>query len=331
MLVRLFRGTTPGIVVLIVLIGLASWLGALTGKHESISSSGSVTGTMPLYYLLVDALGTNGFPGVFLSFLLVLLTGLLLVNFNTSIFFINERTFLPSLFYFLLTGFFTSTQSFNPVLPAALLLMLAFWRIVDSYRKQETAYNFFDAAFLIGTSTLFYANMIWFAILPFIGIALLRTGNIKEIFLALLGLLAPFTLVTGFYYVTGRDLMGLYETFRGNLFNSIDAHSFTKLEIASLVLLGLMTLTGLVLLFSGMGNMKIKSRKTFSLLIWSFLISIVVYAAVPGASVEIVYILILPLSYIFTYFFLFMKRKVVAEVAMWLLLAIIAIQQIMVL
>ena len=60
-----------------------------------------------------------------LSFLMVSLMAFLLVNFNTTVFFIHERTFLPALFYVLLGGFFPDHQLLNPVLPASIFLMLA--------------------------------------------------------------------------------------------------------------------------------------------------------------------------------------------------------------
>ena len=124
----------------------------------------------------------------------------LLVNFNTTSFFINERTYLPALFYILAGGFFPEYQSLNPALPASLFLMLAIIRIMDGYRKAGIANNFFDAGILISTGSLFYANLIWFGLLIIIGIALIRTVNLSDIAIAILGLLTP-------YLITIRNLL----------------------------------------------------------------------------------------------------------------------------
>ncbi|MBI5008188.1 MAG: hypothetical protein HZB98_00715 [Bacteroidia bacterium] len=59
---------------------------------------------------------------------------------------------------------------------------------------------------------------------------------------------------------------------------------------------------------------KIKSRKTFSLLIWIFIISLVVYLAMPSASVEIIWLLGMPVSYFFSRHFIYGKRKIVSEI-----------------
>ena len=65
--------------------------------------------------------------------------------------------------------------------------MLAIMRIMDGYHISGTAYNYFDAGLLISIGSLFYANLIWFGLLVIIGIALLRTGNLKEILISVLG------------------------------------------------------------------------------------------------------------------------------------------------
>ncbi len=86
----------------------------------------------------------------------------------------------------------------NPAIFGAMFLMLAIRRIMDAYRDPGIAYNFFDAGILIGIGSLFYANLIWFGLLIIIGIALLRTGNIKEIAISVIGLITPYILTLEF-------------------------------------------------------------------------------------------------------------------------------------
>ncbi len=100
--------------------------------------------------------------------------------------------FFRLLMYILFSGFFPSLQTLNPVIPAAVFLMLAIRRIMDGYRKQGTAYNFFDAGILISTGSLFYGDLIWFGLLVIIGIVILRSVNLLELLTALLGLLTPY-------------------------------------------------------------------------------------------------------------------------------------------
>jgi hypothetical protein len=313
MLLRQFKGTGPGTIFLIIVTLSAVWASAFI-KLQSHFSLYFDLYPMPLYGLLSNLIGTNPLPGIIFTLLLVSLMAFFMVNLNTSIFFINERTFLPALIYVLLSGFFPQYQLLNPPIIAAMFLMLAIRRIMDSYRVQGTAYNFFDAGILIAIGSLFYANLIWFGLLVIIGIALIRPGGIIEIAISVIGLITPYILTFGIYYVLGKDLKELLSILEYNLFGKPTDYVFTRLTIVSLIFVGLGTLWSIVFLFSLMNTKKIKSRKTFSLLLWLFFISIGVYFIVPTVSVEIIWITAIPVSYFMTHYFVFVKKKLVPEI-----------------
>jgi hypothetical protein len=218
MLLRLFKGTGPGVIFTIIILLLGVWVSAFLNPETDTISHLSAD-PMPLFGLLIKYTANTFYLGVILSLLMVSLMAFLLVNFNTTDFFINERTFLPAAIYILFSGLFPEFQSLNPALPASLFLIVAFRRIMDGYRKQGTAYNFFDAGILIGTGSLFYANLIWFGLLVVIGIALLRTGNIIEIAISILGLITPYFITFGIFYLTGNEP----EAFLSLIINNISA------------------------------------------------------------------------------------------------------------
>ena len=286
------------------------------------------TDPMPLYGLLKQAINNSHNLGVILSFLIVSLISFLIVNFNTTVFFINERTFLPALIYILLGGFFPDHQLMNPVLPASIFLMITIIRIMDGYHKTGTAYNYFDAGLLISIGSLFYVNLIWFGLLVIIGIALLRTGDLKEIVISILGLLTPYLITFGLYYVAGKDLRVLVKLLENNLFARSTFYPFPRLTIVALLYTGLLVLISLVQLIKHMNTKSIKSRKTFSLMIWTFLISIIVYFAVRSVSIEIVWLASIPVSYFLTHYFVFVKKKLVPEILFTLFFVFILFIQI---
>lgn len=327
MLLRIFKGTGPGVVFLIMLTLITVWISALLNQrlHPRFIYE---TDPMPLYGLLKVLLNNNHSLGVILSFLIASLMAVLIVSFNTNVFFINERTFLPAIFYVLLGGIFPDHQLLNPVLPASVFLLLAIRRIMDGYHVTGTAYNYFDAAMLIGTGSLFYANLIWFGLLVIIGIALLRTGNLKEIVISVLGLLTPWFLTLGFYYVAGKDLRTLIRLIGDNLFLRAPYYPFPAITIIALIFTGGLLMVSALQMIREMNTRKIKSRKTFSLLIWGFLISVVIFIAVPSVSVEIEWITAIPVSYFLSNYFVFVKKKLVPEMLFSLVWVFILLIQI---
>lgn len=313
MLLKLFRGTGPGAILLIALTIMAIWASAFINLHNRFSLYFDLN-PMPLYGLVSSVIGTNPLPGIIFSLFLLAAMSFMLVNLNTSLFFINERTFLPAVIYVLLTGLFPQFQLMNPAVFAAMFLMLAIKRIMEAYRNQGTAYNFFDAGILIGIGSLFYANLIWFGLLIIVGIALLRTGNIKEILISFVGLATPWLLTFGFYYVIGKDLRELSDVFLYNLFGRASDYVFTPVTIVAVVFAGFITTVSIFYLISVMDSKKISSRKTFLLFLWLFLISFGVYFLLPPVSVEMIWITGIPVSYLLAHYFVFIKKKLLTEV-----------------
>ncbi|MBK7131310.1 MAG: hypothetical protein IPH69_00355 [Bacteroidales bacterium] len=313
MLLRFFKGTGPGVILVIVVTLLAVWF------RPFIQLEGHFTlyfdlNPMPLYGLISSLIGTNPVPGIILSLSLVSLMAILIVNLNSTIFFINERTFLPAFIYILLSGLIPQFQLLNPAIFSSFFLMIAIRRIMAAYRIQGTAYSFFDAGILIGTGTLFYANLIWFGLLIIIGIAIMRTGNLKEIAISVIGLLTPFIMTIGIYYVLDKDLGELLSLFEYNLFGKLTSYDFSRLMIVTIIYLGFVLIVSISYLLMVMNTKKIQARKTFFILIWVFLISGLVYVILPSVSVEIIWITGIPVSYFLTHYFIFSRKKLIPEI-----------------
>ncbi|MGA1978561.1 MAG: DUF6427 family protein [Bacteroidales bacterium] len=327
MLSKIFKGTGPGVLFLIALTLGASWADVFIHPRAA-GMPIFETEPMPLYGILKFLLGGHAAPGLIFTMLCLCLVLFLLVNFNTTVFFINERTFLPALFYILIIAVFPEYQIFNPVLPASLFLLLAMRCIINTYRKEGTAYDFFDAGIFISIGSLFYANLIWFGALVIIGIIMLRNANIREIIIALLGMAAPFVLTAGLYYVLGRDPGTLLSMVRDNLFERAPAVDFSRLKVIVLIYMGLMLIVSMVFLLSLMNSKKIKSRKTFSLLIWCFIISLALFFLMPSVSVEMIWITAIPAGYFLTHYFVFQKRKIFVEIVFSLFILLTALIQV---
>ena len=97
MLLRIFKGTGFSVIFLLIITLAALWAGAFL--HPQMPGLPIYeTRPMPLYGLLKGLIGSSQLNGLVVIFSIVCLMLFLLVNFNTTQFFINERTFLPALF-----------------------------------------------------------------------------------------------------------------------------------------------------------------------------------------------------------------------------------------
>jgi len=326
MLLKFFKGTSPAVILFIAIIFVAVWISAFLNTGDSVQNYGNEY-YMPLYSFLIRILDPGNLSAIILSFLIAVLILFLIINFNTTIFFINERTFLPAILYLLIVIIFPEYRMLNAALPASLLFMFALRRIMDGYNKQGVAYNFFDAGILISTGSLFYGNLIWFGTIVFIGIVIMRPVSFSEIAVSLLGLITPYLITFGLYYVLGKDLDELFTLINNNLFTESINYSFSRLTIVTLIFAAIIILLSIGYIIMLQNTKKIKSRRTFSLLIWIFVISIVVYVAIPSVSVELIWIAAIPVSYFMSHLFIFSKKKIISEILFMTFLVLVLLIQ----
>jgi hypothetical protein len=328
MFLRLFKRTGPGVILMIIVTLLAVWLSAFIKLRQPFFLYFDLN-PMPLYGLVSTIIGTNPLPGILLSLVLVTVMAFLMVNLNTNLLFINERTFLPAFIYILISGLIPQYQLMNPAIFSAMFLLLAVRRIMEAYRVQGTAYTFFDAGILIGIGSLFYANLIWFGILTIVGIAILRTVDIKEIAISVIGLATPYIVTFGIYYVLGKDLKELLTLIEYNLISKPAGYDFTRLMIVALVYLGFLLFLSISDLLLSINTKKIQARKTFFLLIWVFMISFVLYILLPAASVELIWLIGIPASYFMTHYFISLRKKLLQEILFSVFFVLIILIQVL--
>jgi hypothetical protein len=128
--------------------------------------------------------------------------------------------------------------------------------------------------------------------------------------------------------VTGNEAGSLLSAIKYNLYGQTPDFSFSGIEIAVLIVLGLITLTSILFLFSVINSKKIKSRKTFRLLMWALLISAGIFFLVRPVSLEIFWLAGITVSYLMSHYFVFRKARLIPEILFSLLFILVATMQI---
>jgi len=325
-MIRFFRGSGIGPVVVVTLAALALWIQYFIAPPPLAAIPGDEP--MPLWGLVTRALGGLPLLAVILSFALMLLVAIIMVRFNTSIFFIPRRTYFPALFYILLYGLFPGEMVLNPALPAALLILAGLWRMVSAYRINGMVFNFFDAALLISTAGMFYAGSVWLIILVIIGALIFRTPDIRELTVTIAGAILPWIVLYAIWFVTGGDLSDLTEIIRHNMFDDMPAVFPGRTVMVLLVITGLNFIPAMLSMLREMPTYKIRSRKTFELFVWMMVLCAAAYVFVPAVSAELNAVTAIPVAFILANYFAFTRRLVAAEILFWLLAVMLIISRV---
>lgn len=322
-MIRFFRGTGAGPVFLLMLAASALWIGYIIKPPQLNMAADSLQ--MPLWDLITQALAGSPSLAVIVSFTLLLAVAIIMIRFNTAIFFIPRRTVLPALLYILLYSVFPGEMIMNPALPASLLIVAGIWRMITSYRVNGMTFKFFDAALLISSAGLLYAGAVWFVLLVFIGALILRSPDIRELALALVGALLPWIVMYAVWYITGGFPGELTEIIRHNLFDQVPSVYWSRALVILLIIVGLNFAPSLFSLVKDMPTYKIRSRKTWELFLWMIVICAAAIAFVPAVSAEIAALAAVPVSFIMAGYLTFTRRVATAEILLWLMIIMLVV------
>jgi hypothetical protein len=305
-LLKLFKSNQPAVVIFMVLLGICLWLKSFV--HPAVEEVFFNNHPMPLFALLQHLLG-SGFASRLVALILLIITGFMLIRLNTKFIFIQDRTYLPLFFLLLIAGSSRIFQQLNPVIPAAIFVLLALERMLGTYRVDKLSLNPFEAAFMVAIASLFYAPAAFFILMIWIAVGILRPGYWREWIYTLLGFGMPYLFLYSYYYLSGIS----FSTQSRMLVDFIYLHYSPAVPSSSyrlfLIYLTLLVLIAGISMIRYYPAKKILARRTFMLLFWWFLSVSVVFLALPSVSIEILILAAVPIAYVVAHFFLYVKSR----------------------
>jgi len=199
---------------------------------------------------------------------------------------------------------------------SSFLLLFVFDFLVESYQKDLPFSQFYNASIILGALIFVYPNLIWLILLLIISGINYSNLSWRIIFTILLGLITPYLFCFVFVFVTEIPFV-MPKWF------SLSPVSFSIIQeihlsiIIWLAILLLVVLFSFFELFMWLYKKSIKSRKTFMTIIWFFIISILI-AVYSGW--EYFYFSLLPLAIIIGNYFVYTKKRKIANILFFMLI-----------
>jgi hypothetical protein len=325
MLLSFFKKSQLSVVILVVIISVAIWLKTfLNGLSYPFIFD---TINMPLYAILVKYINQSIILSNIITFSLVMAIAFYLLHLNSKFIIVKQRTYLPALFYLLISTAFIPIQRINPAIFATFFILLALDHIFAIYQKGNPLDNLFRAGISLGIASLFYAPAIPFYLIIFMGLLLLRSFSLREWFVAMLGIALPWGFLMLTYFWLNIDFSQTFELVKSNLMTDTESSVDELIPIIFTSAIGLPTIVSLFYLIPSMANQKISVRKYHTLFFWIIFIGAVSFALIPTASYEMAYILAIPLSFQLTNYFANARKGFWTELLFTLIIiAALAIQ-----
>ncbi len=314
-MLRIFKSNSIGIVFFLPILVIVLWSDVFGLENNNFVP---LPYSMPAYAWISKFLNNEMASGI-LALILIILQAFYLIYINVVYNFISQRTYLTSLLFILISSAFLNLHYLHPAIIANVFVLFTIVEIFSSYRKPKVYKQSFNAGVFIAIAGLFYINANFLLIFVFISLLILHSFNWREWLSVILGFLTPYlvTLFLFYYFDQWNNVQHLIEAIlqhrSSKLIWPLPYYIFTAL----LFLIGLFSI---IKLSSSYSNNKVSTRSYFML--FTILLAILsgIFIFIPFASIEIVVLIAVPLSFIMTNYFLSNANKWIQNIGFTLLI-----------
>jgi len=321
MLLKLFKSNHPYVLFLIPVLGLVLWIPVLFGVPLTFDSVNLGTPTF-LFNWVNKLLSFHPMASYYFALVLLIIESYVLIRLNFKYIFIETKTYLPAVFFVVLSSVLVVYQQLHPLLIANLFILLAINKAFVFEKDRNQFKRYFESGIFLGLGTLFYPNAYLFILIIWMTLLVLRNFNWREWFSTILGLVTPAVFYFVILYLSG-NWNSLFLKFTSNLFAQAGNISFS---VFSLVAFSLLTLISLIAALAGLrivGLKKISQRKYYTLFFWMLIFTILLFILPLSVGYELVVVVAIPLSIILSILFVEIRSKWLSEVLFTFILLLV--------
>lgn len=308
------------------LLGLLFWLSNLI--NPVLYSFSTTEKNSLLYQPLNNLLEGSVFLQNLLALVLVLVMALLLLLINSKYSFLRKRTMISATIFVVLAGGLSHIHAFHPVYPGALFFILALNRLFSAYDQAKPYSAAFDSGFLLGVAVLFYYSLIVLFPAFFIGIGVLsREKKWREFTVIFIGFILPLIFGASYSFLFDQFSVFINDFARG-LLNPVESFTIpvsVKVFISYLVIVVIISSYKILRAYN---SMKVSTRKYFIIFFLIFISTLGALLILPAVSHAILLISIVPVTFLITNFFMFLKNRFWGEFLFSVLLLVVVIVQV---
>jgi hypothetical protein len=325
MILRFLKSNQPYHFILIPVIVLALWLRSFLSPNFFPFFEGE--SNMPLYRPVHQLLAEQPLISNMVAVVLVILLSFMILRLNTIYAFIQIRTFLPSNIFVLIVSGLVSLHALHPVYFGAFFLLVCIDKLFNVTENEKANPNSFDPGFYLSVGSLFYLNLIFYLPVVWVAFFLLRKKREwRDFAMSLVGMVLPWLFTFSWYFLT--DSLEELQTVISQ--NWSTSNLFFQGRVTFQIYLAFLTITTLWCSFFLIGQYDAKkssTRKYFKIFFVIFVISIILFFLIPAASQEILVIMAVPLTFLFSNYLISMKSQSLGNLFILIFLGLIIYMQ----
>lgn len=310
MLLRFFKNISPVIIISIPIFAILLWLPALL-PNSSEKSRFIIENQTPFFEWLTKWFSKKYYLNLLFALTLLISQAFFLLKLNLKYIFIEKRSYLPALFFVLLSSSIVSIQNFNPALFANFFVLFAIDKSILISKETHRLASYFESGMLIGIASLINLSSLYTLIIVWLSLFIMRPRfNWREWITSIIGLVTP-AFIYGIVLYLRNDFLSTFLSYKNLLFSS--NHHFptlSSINTISLILLGTVIFIAILFNIRFIGIKKINTRKYFSLFLWILILTAPMFFL---KFATYLYIMAIPIAIILSMFFTNVKSRIVGE------------------
>lgn len=312
MLLKLFKGNQPALIIIIPLFTGLLWIKTFIDPSD-IKLNFDLN-EMPLWHFINAHTANLIIIRKIIALILLIANSLWLSRISTKFILVQTRTYLPVLFFGFICSGMVFLQDLNPALFAVMCFIPAIEKMFGSYKEEELSYKYFEAALLISVGSMFYSRAALLMFILWTTLAILRTPNWREWTTSVIGFILPYIFLTLILYLMNINIGEYFYNIASNFRISREVNYFNLFSIINYsFLLFLIAISSfqMIRIYQGL---KIYARMYYRIFFWMFILTLIFGIAFYNQSAELLYFLAIPVSYILTFYFYSLKLDWLGEI-----------------
>lgn len=278
----------------------------------------------PFYEWLMALLNPFALLPVIIGLILIVIQAFIIQSLVVNNSLLSKPSWLPALLYIVLMSSDPALLSLNPVLISNLFLLWAMARMLNSFVEEKVLHEVFNAGLLVAIASLFYFPASIFLIWVFLVLIEFFLFNLKGVIAAMLGFITPFFFLLTGYFLFDSLNEDLSEKYLQREFLLVFQQPFELFPVILISFIGLLSLVAFIhLLLIYSADKPVRIRKRFRVIFTFFIIAVISVLGVTECFHVHHGLLMMPLTIALSVLLMEMKRKWMAEVMLYLLLAIV--------
>lgn len=321
MIIKVFRENQTFTLLFSILVSLFVW--ALVGYFKPYEPDYQTLFNTSLFYLFPQLKNINTYRIICstTNIIFIFINGIYLSRLSYKYQLFSRRNLLPLFFFLTLSSpYFLAYSGISYSLLSITVLLKVISILFSTLEKQKTSYGYFDSALLISLISIFNFYSIFLVLFLIYVLIEFKGPQLREFLFIIVGILVPYILFIAFLYLVDLDLKAFIQSY-AQMFSMKTTFPINTALVILGAFTGLMLIISSVKMINSFIKMKIVTRK-YSIVFFGFFISSLLIALFyPITDRDILFYLILPVSYLFAHYFTNCKPSLINQVLFLLIIA----------